>query len=94
MAGDNAGALRCYEAALQHSPSFPPALHGAGVIALCEGRIADACRLLGDAARADQSDVQIQYDLAEACRLGLDWKATADQYQRVLDARSGILAAR
>ncbi len=94
MAGDNAGALRCYEAALQHSPSFPPALHGAGVIALCEGRIADACRLLGDAARADQSDVQIQYDLAEACRLGLDWKAAADQYQRVLDARPGILAAR
>jgi tetratricopeptide (TPR) repeat protein/GT2 family glycosyltransferase len=93
-AGDNAGALRCYQQVLQHSPGFPPALHGAGVIALVEGRIADACSLLEEAARSDPGDVQIQYDLAEACRLALRWQDAVVAYQRVLAAKPDVLAAR
>ena len=93
-AGDNAGALRCYQQVLQHSPGFPPALHGAGVIALCEGRIADACRLLGDAAQAVPDDVQIRYDLAEAFRLAHRWQDAVAAYQQVLAAKPGVLAAR
>ena len=80
-------------AILDARPDHAAALHCSGATALAQGRVADAVVQLERCARANGTDPQVQYDLAEACRLDGRWEAAGAAYGRVLAARPDFLAA-
>jgi len=79
---------------LADQPDHAAALHCMGVIALAQGRVAEAIVQLDRCARANGADRQVQYDLAEACRLDGQWEAAVTAYGRVLAVKPHFVAAR
>jgi tetratricopeptide (TPR) repeat protein len=86
-------ALRLCQGILAARPDHAAALHCVGVIALEQGRFADAIISLERCARVSGADPQVQYDLAEALRLGHRWEAAGAAYGSVLGARPDFAAA-
>lgn len=93
-AGQGALARRCCEMALQKRPDHAAALHLSGVFALEEGRFDDAVRILKSSEDAGNPDIQLQYDLGEACRLSGNWAKATSHYRRALEGSPGVVAAR
>lgn len=93
-AGEHEEALRLCHSVLDTQPQHPGALHCLGVIALNQDRFADAVDLLQRALEGNNTDTQIRYDLAEACRLAQRLPDAIMAYQQVLAAKPDVLAAR